>query len=367
MKNLIFLMEYDMLTGGMIQSVVSLIKGLSLLDYNISLVCMPESAISEIPFNNNVNVITTKRKKWYTQKNTPLKTFLTSFEIYLLIRKQLKDSVVISNDLGASFLISCFPTRAKEIFVCRGGRFTGVAGKLIKYKIKHSIYWTIATSTFQMNFIKQNCGAIDNVRVIHNGLKLPETDIPLPILTPDDLKISVVGYIAPDKNQAEGVKMIKKLRDRGINAYLNVFGTIECEVDELYDKELQLLIDKLDVRDYVYFHGFASQDDIYSKTDILISFSYAEGFGRTLVEAMFRNRPVIAYRGAGGPVDITDNGRVGHLVEANNAEEYANVIIKILEDPKKEYENIRKAKDYSLSHFTEDIMTERYDEFLKSI
>ena len=366
MKSLIFLLEFEKSTGGMMQSALSLIYGLSERGYSIIIICPPNSEIRRKCFNEHVQVLSTACS-WYTSKDKPLKFLKTSFAIYKLIQHDISNSILISNDLGASFLISLFPCKHKEVFVCRGGRFTGFAGKVIKYKIKKRIYWTVATSKFQKDFIIKQCGMSNRLSVIHNGLKEPEIQYDRPQLTRENLKISVVGYIAPGKNQFEGVKLIKRLRDNGINAMLNIYGTVECQVDEVYNNKLQRLIDELNVRDCVHFKGFASQDEIYNNTDILISFSFAEGFGRTLVEAMFRRRPVIAYRGAGGPIDITDNGNVGHLVDNNCAEDYYNVINRILDNPESEMEQIEKAYDYAVSHFTEDVMVDNYDRLFQSL
>ena len=366
MKKLIFLLEYKKCTGGMMQSSLSVIRGLSEKGYLIKVICQPGSEVLNMEFNSNVSVLSTKRD-WYMHKENPLKTLRTAWQVYKVIKNDIKDSILVSNDLGASFLISLLPARHKEVFVCRGGRFTGFAGRTIRNKIKRGIYWTVATSSFQRDFIESHCGEVKRISVIHNGLKMPEKVYEKPQLLRDNLKISVVGYIAPDKNQAEGVRLIKLLRDNGIAACLNIYGTIECHVDEVYNQELQKLIDKLNIRDFINFKGFATQTEIYANTDVLISFSYAEGFGRTLVEAMLRNRPVIAYRGAGGPIDITDNGNVGYLVNNNTAEDYYNVIIDMLSDDYRAYKMIDKAREYALQHFTEEVMVSNYDKLFTNL
>ena len=97
------------------------------------------------------------------------------------------------------------------------------------------------------------------------------------------------------------------LRENGINAFFNMYG--EPDSDDEYQLKLKTTICNLGLEDYIHYHGFVKGEDLFSETDVLISFSKSEGFGRSIVEGMLRKIPVIAYGGAGGPIDITENGK----------------------------------------------------------
>jgi trehalose synthase len=76
-------------------------------------------------------------------------------------------------------------------------------------------------------------------------------------------------------------------------------------------------------------------------SDIIIQNSVREGFGLSLTEAMWKEKPVIA-RNAGGLKLQIENGKNGFLV--NNHEELAERIAEILKNPAKAKKLGREAK-----------------------
>ena len=74
------------------------------------------------------------------------------------------------------------------------------------------------------------------------------------------------------------------------------------------------------------FTGFTEDmPGMYYALDLLVLPSVAEPFGRTLIEAMAMERPVIATR-AGGAVEVVDDGVTGILVTSENSDELADAI-----------------------------------------
>ena len=59
--------------------------------------------------------------------------------------------------------------------------------------------------------------------------------------------------------------------------------------------------------------------------DVLLLASEAEPFGRVLLEAMARRKPVVACRG-GGPLTIVDEGVTGHLVPPDDVTAMATAL-----------------------------------------
>lgn len=366
---LIFLAEFKKNTGGMMQSLISLVSGLSeSKSYDICIVSPCDSEISRLKFNDNVRIITTQCQ-WVIDKKNIFNTIRTSLSIFKLIKGEISSSYLVSNDVGASFLISLFPTfRKREIYICRGGLFDGFSGKVMKFKIKYKLIYKVITTSFsQLEVLKTKCGYSKDITVIHNGVNTPKYEYEFPDLSKHPLRISTIGYVSRPKGQIKGVKLINLLRNRGIDAILNIYGTVENGDDELYFSELKDAINKLDLVEYVSFCGYQSTEDMYKNTDILISFSEAEGFGRTLVEGMFRLKPVIAYAGAGGPIDITNNGQYGYLSLDNTPESYYRIICNILDDNLKARNIAINAQRFSLKKFNINSMVQQYSNFFKSI
>jgi glycosyltransferase involved in cell wall biosynthesis len=65
---------------------------------------------------------------------------------------------------------------------------------------------------------------------------------------------------------------------------------------------------------------------------LLAMSSESEGLPRVAMEAFARGRPIVA-TAAGGIPDIVKNGRNGMLVERGNAQQLADSILRVLEDP----------------------------------
>jgi glycosyltransferase involved in cell wall biosynthesis len=109
----------------------------------------------------------------------------------------------------------------------------------------------------------------------------------------------------------------------------------ECD----YYSFLQRQLLSLNIANNVTFTGFLPNQQIiehYQHADVLINPSFSESFGRSLVEAMSCQVPVIAAR-TGGMEEIVEDGKTGILVEPDDAQALAQAILYLFakEDPRK--------------------------------
>lgn len=371
MATLVFPSEFIDNRGGVAQTIVELVHGLANENYfNIVVLCPSGSEMANTNFPSNVRIVTTKLSEWHISRTSVFKTLKTVLEVYREIKLLLdKDTWIITNHSVTSALISLMPLRnIKEIYINRGGHFSdnGMATRLILRKIKRSkIDYAVGISHRQVDLLVKSGIKHDKTFLIHDGLPMPKVDYKNLTLKPEKLRISIMGYISDLKNQKEGVRLLKMLRDSGVNAILNIYG--DSTVDPEYYSQLLGLIKELDVTKYVNIHGFISGESLFSDTDILISFSKSEGFGRTLVEGMLRYKPIMAWRGAGGPIDITKNGRYGYLVDTNLASEYYSLIMKLLNNSLECVKDTQKAYEFAARNFTTKTMVNRYTELFKRL
>lgn len=367
---LIFLIEFTSNAGGMLQSVSSLINGLSSnKDYDILLVSPKGSEISQLRFAGNVKKMNTKSCAWSFSRKHFIATIRTALEIWRLTKNDIPNSYFVTNNLGSSILLSFFPSfKCKEIFISRGGtyRSQGLGGFFMRMKFKYGNISHIITTSSRLKHIISGFGYPSNkISIIYNGVSLPESKPAFPEWThKNPMRISSIGYLSDRKNHIEGVRLIKMLRDEGIDAYLFIYGTVGCDSDEIYKTKLVQEIGILGLESYVLFKGFVKGDALYEETDVLISFAKEEGFGRTLPEAMLRKIPLIAYRGAGGPKDITQNGQYGYLVDDCKAISYFKQLKWMIDHPIEVRKNVEASYDYAMNVFTEEKMVERYESFL---
>ena len=372
MKKIVFLLEYRSISGGMCQSVLSLVNGLSKTGkYKIYIISPKNSDISVYPFNNNVINITTSKSDWKISKSSILKLLLTAFEVSRLIKKHVpSDTLVITNNVGSSIvasLVSLF-IRIREVYVNRGGNFQelGFGSIIMRKKLRcGKFHALIATSKRQKSILNQYSN--DAVTIIPNGLPLPRKVYEFTPLSKEELVIGTIGFVSDTKNYAEGIKTIELLRKKGVNAILNIYGEVGSKSDKIYYDSLVVEIKERNLEPFVKFMGYVSDDSKFCNSDIIVSFSKSEGFGRTLVEAMLRHKPIIAWRGAGGPVDITNNGKCGILVERNTAEEFTSSIIELINDTRRSREVAEMGYQFAMENFTVDSMIENYDSFFKSL
>jgi trehalose synthase len=65
---------------------------------------------------------------------------------------------------------------------------------------------------------------------------------------------------------------------------------------------------------------------------VVVQKSLAEGFGLTVAEAMWKGRPVVASR-VGGIQDQIRDGETGRLVDPGDLDEFAEIVVNLLEKP----------------------------------
>ncbi len=123
---------------------------------------------------------------------------------------------------------------------------------------------------------------------------------------------------------------------------------------QAYYERLQALIKELHVEKCMVFAGSHSRmPEIYALSDVLISCSKKpESFGRTMIEAMAMNTPIIATR-HGGALDIIEEGQTGFLVSPGNPNELATALRR-----QKDIESTG-LRDYVLSRFLLDQMVDK--------
>ena len=127
--------------------------------------------------------------------------------------------------------------------------------------------------------------------------------------------ISFVGALSW-KMKAEGVKILteafKKVLIEFPNSRLLIVG------DGVYRKDIESLVNKLEIESEVIFTGFVDNAFIpLAASDIYAHISLQEGFPLAVLEAMSLGKPVIASNTGGIPEVIID-GENGILVETNS-------------------------------------------------
>lgn len=115
----------------------------------------------------------------------------------------------------------------------------------------------------------------------------------------------------------------------GTNFKLLIFGT------GLLKPELKRMAQELEISDLVSWRGlvpYGKVPEALAEIDIFVYPSWHEGFGRSIMEALAMEKPVVATN-IGGIPDLVQNGENGFLVEPHNPGQLAEKI-KILAENK---------------------------------
>ncbi|MEI7946471.1 MAG: glycosyltransferase family 4 protein [bacterium] len=166
--------------------------------------------------------------------------------------------------------------------------------------------------------------------------------------------VVIAGRISSLKGIDWAIKALANVSDRLPPWKLLIVGSPQAG-QENYAEELKVLVQKLNIEDRVMFTGSQKKmPEVYACANVVISATTRkpETFGRSLVEALAMNCPVIA-TAHGGALDIVKPGVSGWLVPVKNAEALGEAIV---ESSRVKLTGLR---DYALSHFTLEQMVEK--------
>ncbi len=140
----------------------------------------------------------------------------------------------------------------------------------------------------------------------------------------DTVKLASIGRLAPQKNHANAIRLIKQLNDNYTNAELTIFG------DGPIRAELLELVKKLQLEDKIHFAGFVDQwvQEIV-KYDIYLLMSDHEGLSISTLEAMSKGIPCLVKR-VGELKNYIENNVNGLSFDENN--DAFELLIKLIND-----------------------------------
>ncbi len=208
----------------------------------------------------------------------------------------------------------------------------------------------------------------ENIRRIPRSVDLSKFDGLAKTKLKNECVVTMIGRITPLK----GHKYFLKAMARVIRSipYLKIWIVGDSlRGKESYRRELELLVKRLGLGDYVEFLG-SRQDipEILGRTNVLVlSTVTEEAFGRVILEAQASGVPVVATK-VGGVVEIIEDGRTGLLVLPRDPEAMARSVIRLLKDEKLAASLTSRAREKLQREFTLERMAERtlsvYEELL---
>lgn len=143
----------------------------------------------------------------------------------------------------------------------------------------------------------------------------------------EDTKVIVnVGELLSNKNQKTAILAMKKVAERYPTARLFIAGN-GPELDNLTN-----LVRENGLENNVEFLGYTLElNKYYNISDCLVACSFREGLPLNVIEAMLCGDAVVASNNRGHR-ELVENGATGFILDATDAEGFADKIIKVLEN-----------------------------------
>jgi len=145
-------------------------------------------------------------------------------------------------------------------------------------------------------------------------------------ITRDARLVGIVGRIFPIKNHRLFLEAAALVSAKEPGARFVVVGDGTLRVD------MEVLASQLGIGERTIFTGWRRDlPRVYADLDVLVVSSDNEGTPVSAIEAMASGCPVVATR-VGGLPDLIEDGEVGHLVPARDAEAMSGAILGLLRD-----------------------------------
>ena len=192
------------------------------------------------------------------------------------------------------------------------------------------------TRTQKENFLKNLPVKEEQIVIIPNGVDTAKfapsnrsEDVRKSLGGGDELLVGVIGRLDKLKGQVETVEAARILKDRGAKFKIVLIGEDTVNTGGTRS-QLEKMIRDYDLNNHVVLAGFRSDiPAVVASLDVLAMPSWAETFGRVLIEAMASRTPVIA-TSAGGVADIVENNVDGLLIPPQDPQSLAFAIEKFI-------------------------------------
>jgi L-malate glycosyltransferase len=140
-----------------------------------------------------------------------------------------------------------------------------------------------------------------------------------------------VGRVVSGKGMDFYLRAARIVLERGRDVRFLMIGA--RSVDRNYQSEMETLAQELNLDHRMIFTG-QRQDvpEILSEVDIVVHPSLTEGLSNVILEAMAAALPVVATRVGGNP-ELVEDGSTGLLVRAESAQEIADAVCQLLDQP----------------------------------
>jgi len=203
----------------------------------------------------------------------------------------------------------------------------GEKQRLKVYEVLEGSDRIITVSTKLKNIVGDESFA-GKISVISNGTDLIDCSAANDY-TSDVKRIISVSNLKKSKGIDLNIRALARLVKRYPQVRYHIVGDGEERAN------LQSLVDELNLKEHIVFHGKLSHAETMrqmASSDIFCLPSWQEGFGAVYIEAMSQGIPAVGVRGE-GIEDVIISGQNGLLVRPQNIDDIVEALVSLLDDP----------------------------------
>ncbi len=165
-----------------------------------------------------------------------------------------------------------------------------------------------------------------------------------------------IGSFVPEKNHSGLIRVFEKVLEKYPKTQLLLIGK------GYLMQEIKHLVKEKKINNNVHFLEYRTDvlEILYNCDGFLLP-SLIEGLPAVILEAMYAEVPVVAYR-VGGVEEVVINNETGWLVTKNNEKEFLRCIFESIEKPEKVNLFKKNAKEMVSSRFLNIKIAKRFEE-----
>lgn len=176
----------------------------------------------------------------------------------------------------------------------------------------------------------------------------------------DPWRLVAVGRLTPNKNQQVVLRAVAEVRDRGVEAVLDVYG------DGPERPRLERLAAELGLGDRIRFHGSVDHREVmdaFARADLQLLGTRQEGYGKVLLEGMLHGTVPVFSDSPVAP-EIAGDGTRGRVVGSDDHGAFARAVVELTSDRARWARMAKAARDHT-ADMTLEAFAERVQEMLE--
>jgi len=323
MKKIVFFLQ-NLINGGVQKSVVTLAN--YLIDfYDVSIILAENNTVINYKINKKIKIYLIETKKFdLTKNNVGMEIFNYRVNALEELLAKVEVDLVFSYEDYNNLILLSTKALCKKAISCRNcieekftllGHIHLLDNKFYIQKIKELYYKAdlIVTVSKAIQNELSKFTYSKNIHTIYNGIS---QDIPYIKPTIHNGYILNVARLVEQKGQKDLIKAFKML-EKQITQNLIIVGEGKNK------KELEMLINHLNLKNRVYLVGFDNPYKYIQKCDLFVFSSYYEGFSNSILEVMACKKNIVSYQYDGSEEILFDD----NLCTLKNIKELSKKIL----------------------------------------